>query len=159
MLIFYYTSVFFHVVSAAFWIGGMLFLPLVILPGIKNNPDKVSILYSTGLKFRFYGWFALAIMVITGVLSMHLRGVPLTLQALTENTYGILVTYKLFLFAGIVAVSGFHDLMMGKKTIEEMQKNTNTNLKLIARWSGRIMLLLSLAMVYIGIILSRGGVI
>ncbi|NUM50639.1 MAG: CopD family protein [Flavobacteriales bacterium] len=157
MQILYYTSVFFHVVSAAFWVGGMLFLPLVILPGIKNNPDKVSILYSTGLKFRFYGWFAMAILVITGVLNMYLRGVPLTLQALTENTYDILVTYKLFLFAGIIAISGFHDLMMGKKTIEEMQKNTNTNFKLIARWSGRMMLLLSLAMVYIGIILSRGG--
>lgn len=159
MPILYYTSVFFHVVSAAFWVGGMLFLPLVMLPGIKNNPDKVSILYSTGLKFRFYGWFAMAILVITGILNMYLRGMPLTLQALTENTYGILVTYKLFLFAGIIAVSGFHDIMMGKKTIEEMQKNTNTNFKLIARWSGRMMLLLSLAMVYIGIILSRGGAI
>ncbi|CAG0978306.1 hypothetical protein FLAV_01626 [Flavobacteriales bacterium] len=159
MPILYYTSVFFHVVSAAFWVGGMLFLPLVMLPGIKNNPDKVSILYSTGLKFRFYGWFAMAILVITGILNMYLRGIPLTLQALTENTYGILVTYKLFLFAGIIAVSGFHDIMMGKKTIEEMQKNTNTNSKLIARWSGRMMLLLSLAMVYIGIILSRGGAI
>ncbi len=159
MPILYYTSVFFHVVSAAFWVGGMLFLPLVILPGIKNNPDKVSILYNTGLKFRFYGWFAMSILVITGILNMYLRGIPLTLQALTENTYGELVTYKLFLFVGIIAVSGFHDLMMGKKTIEEMKQNKNTNLKIIARWSGRIMLLLSLIMVFIGIILSRGAIL
>jgi uncharacterized membrane protein len=49
----YYISVWLHIVGAAFWIGGMLFLPLVLLPGIKNNPDRQNLLMATGLKFRF----------------------------------------------------------------------------------------------------------
>lgn len=36
----YYLSVFLHIVCAAFWIGGMLFLPLVVLPAIRDNPQR-----------------------------------------------------------------------------------------------------------------------
>jgi len=50
----YYISVWLHIIGAAFWIGGMLFLPLVLLPGIKDHPDRKKLLLATGLKFRFY---------------------------------------------------------------------------------------------------------
>ena len=50
----YYISVWLHVIGVSFWIGGMLFLPLVLLPGIKNHPDRSNLLMATGLKFRFF---------------------------------------------------------------------------------------------------------
>jgi hypothetical protein len=33
----------------------------------------------------------------------------------------------------------------------------NQNIKLIARWTGRLLLLISLIMAYIGVVISRGG--
>lgn len=157
MSIWYLISVFVHVVLAAFWIGGMLFLPLVILPGIKQHPDRIAILYKTGVTFRFYGWIALAALFVTGLLNMHLRGMPFTTDFFTRSNYGTLVLYKILIFTGILLVSGTHDLFFGKKALEEMQNSDNSRLKQLARWSGRINLLLALVMAFIGVVLSRGG--
>lgn len=159
MSIWYFISVFLHILFAAFWIGGMLFLPLVILPGIKQHPDKIAILYKTGITFRFYGWIALIALLATGLLNMYLRGMPFTWTFFTESSYGILVSYKILLFTGILLVSGIHDFFFGKKALEEMQTTDNSRLRQLARVTGRINLLLSLAMAFIGVILSRGGVI
>lgn len=157
MSIWYLVSVFVHIVFAAFWIGGMLFLPLVILPGIKQHPDRITILYKTGITFRYYGWIALAVLFTTGLLNMYLRGLPFTWEFFTKSSYGTLVLYKILIFAGILLVSGTHDFLFGRKALEEMQNSDNTRLKLLARWSGRISLLLALVMAFLGVILSRGG--
>lgn len=159
MSIWYLVSVFVHIVFAAFWIGGMLFLPLVILPGIRQHPDRIAILYKTGLKFRYYGWIALAVLFMTGLLNIYLRGLPFTLEFFTQSNYGILVGYKLLIFLGMLAVSGIHDFFFGRKALSEMQHSDNSRLKLLARWSGRVLLLLALAMAFLGVILSRGGIL
>ncbi|MBK6929374.1 MAG: CopD family protein [Saprospirales bacterium] len=153
----YFISVFLHVILAAFWIGGMLSLPLVILPGIKQHPDRIAILYKTGIAFRFYGWVALLALLATGLLNMYLRGLPFTWVFFTQNSYGILVSWKFLLFTGILAVSGTHDFFFGRKALEEMQHTDNSRLRQLARWSGRINLLLALAMAFLGVVLSRGG--
>jgi len=157
MSIWYFISVFLHIVLAAFWIGGMLFLPLVILPEIKQHPDRIAILYKTGLKFRFFGWIALAGLLITGLLNLYTRGMPFTWAFFSQSDYGILVSWKLLIFTGILLVSGTHDLIFGKKALEELQVSDNKNFKLLARWSGRINLLLALVMAFLGVVLSRVG--
>ncbi|MDO8368756.1 MAG: hypothetical protein Q7T20_18295 [Saprospiraceae bacterium] len=159
MSLWYFLSVFLHIVFSAFWIGGMLFLPLVILPEIKQHPDRIAILYKTGLKFRFYGWIALVGLLTTGLLNMHLRGMPFTWAFFSQNAYGILVSWKLLIFTGILLVSGTHDFLFGRKALEELQVSDNKNFKLLARWSGRINLLLALVMAFLGLVLSRGGTI
>ena len=154
----YLLSVFFHIVFAAFWIGGMLFLPLVLLPGIKNHPDRIALLYKTGIAFRVFGWVALAGLLVTGLLNFYLRGLPFTWGFLARSGYGNLLSLKLLLFLATLAVGSVHDFYFGKKALEELQNSDNRQLKLLARWSGRINLLLALAMAFIGVMLSRGGV-
>jgi putative copper export protein len=138
----YHLSVWLHIIGVSFWIGGMLFLPMVLLPGIKNHPDRRNLLMATGLKFRFYGYIVLALLITTGILNIYLRG------------YGKLVIVKLILFLSILAVSLVHDVQARKKLQSEEEQQ---RFKLIARWSGRILLLISLAMAFIGVVLSRGG--
>ena len=157
MSIWYFISVFLHIVLAAFWIGGMLFLPLVILPEIKQHPDRIALLYKTGMKFRFYGWIALVGLLSTGLLNMYLRGMPFTWAFFSQSDYGVLVSWKLLIFIGILLVSGTHDLLFGRKALEELQVSDNKNFKMLARWSGRINLLLALVMAFLGVVLSRGG--
>jgi len=150
----YYISVWLHIVAAAFWIGGMLFLPLILLPGIKNNPERRNLLMSTGLKFRFYGYIVLAIMFVTGLLNIYLRGISFSLDFFIKTRYGQLVELKIILFVLMLMISLMHDLIVGRKAIEQME---NQNIKWIARWTGRILLFIALIMAYIGVIISRGG--
>lgn len=157
MSIAYLISVFVHIVSASFWIGGMLFLPLVLLPSIRKHPDRILLLHKTGIKFRFYGWIALITLFITGGLNMHFRGLPFTWEFFTDSNFGELLYIKLMIFIVMLLIVGIHDFFIGEKAIEQMQDTENGKLKLIARWSGRINLLLALAVAFLGIALSRGG--
>ncbi|HWC54813.1 MAG TPA: CopD family protein [Chitinophagaceae bacterium] len=154
---FYYISVWLHIVCAAFWIGGMLFLPLVLLPGIKNNPERSQLLMITGLKFRFYGYIVLSILLLTGILNMYFRGINFSWEFFTSSHYGKLVIVKVILFLSILLVSLIHDLFVGRKAVNEVKESDRKKLKLIARWTGRILLLISLTMAYLGVVISRGG--
>ncbi|MCF6213525.1 MAG: CopD family protein [Flavobacteriaceae bacterium] len=153
----YLISVFIHIICAAFWIGGMLFLPLVLLPSIKNHPDRLLLLQETGIRFRFVGWIALLILAVTGVLNMYLRGLPLTWDYITQSSYGNLLGIKLLLFIAMLIIGGVHDFYIGQKSIEEMKISDNGSLKQMARWSGRVNIVLALSMAFIGVSLSRGG--
>jgi putative copper export protein len=150
----YYISVWLHIIGGAFWIGGMLFLPLVLLPGIKDHPDRKNLLMATGLKFRFYGYIVLAMMFITGLLNIYLRGLSFSFNFFIMTRYGQLVELKIILFVLMITISLLHDLIVGRKAVEQME---NKNIKLIARWTGRLLLLISLIMAYIGVVISRGG--
>lgn len=153
----FYISVFIHIVCAAFWIGGMLFIPLVLVPGIKNQPNRILLLHKTGLKFRFYGWLAVVVLLITGFLNMYLRGLPFTVDFFVQSSYGRLLSLKLLLFVLMLVVGGIHDFYIGTKSIDEMQQGTDKRFKMLARWTGMLNLLLALAIAFIGVALSRGG--
>ena len=153
----YLISIYFHILFAAFWVGGMLFLPLVLLPSIKNNPDRIQLLYTTGIKFRFYGWIALIGLIFTGIYNVIARGFSFSFEFLNHNEYGKLLAIKLILFCAMLIISGLHDFYIGTKTIEKLQQNHNNNIKKLARWTGRINLLLALIITLLGVALSRGG--
>lgn len=154
---FYYISVWLHIICAAFWIGGMLFLPLVLLPGIKNNPERRQVLMLTGLKFRFYGYIVLTILLLTGILNMYFRGIIFSWDFFTTSHYGKLVIVKVILFLSILLVSIIHDLFVGRKAVANINEEYSKKMKLVARWTGRILLLISLTMAYLGVVISRGG--
>lgn len=150
----YHISVWLHIIGVSFWIGGMLFLPLVLLPAIRNHPGRKDLLMTTGLTFRFYGYLVLALLLATGILNIYLRGIDLSWKFMVISRYGKLVILKLILFLSIIAVSLVHDVQARKRLLSE---ENNRRFKLVARWSGRILLLISLAMAFIGVVLSRGA--
>lgn len=152
----YIFSIYLHVVLAAFWIGGMLFLPLVLLPSIKSHPDRITLLYKTGIQFRFFGWIALVLLLITGFGNLYFRGLPITFSFFAESAFGNLVILKLLLFILILLISGVHDFYIGKKALEDHIQGNNLKLRMLARWTGRINLIIALSLAFIGVALSRG---
>lgn len=154
----YVISVFLHIVFATFWIGGMLFLPLVLLPAIRNTNNRVSLLHKTGIKFRLYGWIALVGLLATGVYNIYAKGLPFSWEFLSENSYGQLLGIKLLFFALMLIIGAIHDFYFGNKAIEEMKQTNESTLKNIARWSGRVNLLLALLIAFLGVAISRGGI-
>lgn len=154
---FYLISVFVHVICAAFWIGGMLFIPLILVPSIKNQPNRILLLYKTGIKFRFYGWLTVIALLFTGILNFYFRGFPLTLDFFSKTNYGTLLSIKLVLFVLMLIISAIHDFYYGIKSIDEMQHTNNNKFKLMARWTGMFNLILALVIAFFGIIISRRG--
>lgn len=156
----YFITVFMHILAASIWIGGMIFLALVLLPSIKNHPDKALLIHTAGLKFRTIGWVVLAVLLVTGLLNMHFRQVEFSWEGLTGNSFGRMVFYKLLIFTVTVLISVFHDFYIGTTATRLWMNKTNEKqiqkFRLWARWAGRINLILALIAAGIGIALVRG---
>jgi copper resistance protein D len=152
----YIVSVFLHIVLASFWIGGMLFLPLVLLPNIKNHPDRVKLLYATGVRFRYVGWISLILLLVTGTSNYLTRGLPIEIEFLIQSDYGKLLLVKLILFIAMLISGAIHDWYIGKKALDYQNGLSDPKMRKLAQWSGRINLILALAIAYIGVALSRG---
>jgi putative copper export protein len=149
-------SLFFHVTFTAFWIGGMLFLPLVILPGIKDHPDRIKLLYVTEVRFRKVGWVALLGLLITGIINLYTRHIPFEWDFFTQTSYGNWFSIKLMLFVLMLLIGAYHDFYTGKKALEDYVNNPDPKFRRIASVTGRINLLLALMIAFIGIGLGRG---
>jgi uncharacterized membrane protein len=157
---FYFISVFIHILSACVWIGGMIFLALVLIPSIQNNPEKALLIHTVGVKFRTIGWVALWLILLTGLYNMQFRQVEFSFSELTESHYGKMIFYKLIIFFVTILLSITHDFYIGTKATELwMQKADENKVKRFrtwARWAGRMNLLLALAAAGLGIAIVRG---
>lgn len=130
-----------HVVSASFWVGGMMFLSLVVVPFLKNKPYKNDFFTSAVKRFSFYGTFiSLVILLMTGV------GITILVQGGFRRT----IYEKLFVFIVIFCISLFHDLWAGPRALE------SDKYRKIARYLGLVNLILSLLMVYMGVRIRMG---
>ena len=131
-----------HVVLASFWVGGMIFLSLVVAPFIRSRPYRNEVFQEVGRRFSLYGTFlTLGLLFLTGIGIAYLVHGGLERRTIKE---------KLFLFVIILVVSLLHDLWAGRKAVEsEFHRRWARNL-------GIVNLLLSLLMVYMGVRIRLG---
>jgi uncharacterized membrane protein len=151
-------ALFFHVISAVFWIGGMLFLTLVVAPFLQTLPDpreRSKIYQFVGKKYRLFGWGAIIILLVTGPVILY------KLHGLSPSEYfsaevwstglGKALAVKLA-FVFIIVVSSFtHDFWLGPKA------RNSSSYTLIAKVFGRGNLLIALIIVIFAVILRAGG--
>ncbi|MGM5470296.1 hypothetical protein ACS386_08460 [Flavobacteriaceae bacterium LMO-SS05] len=156
----YIVSVFFHIVAACLWLGGMLFLILAFIPGIKKHPDKVSLISAVSLKFRVVGTIALIVLLITGVIQLEYRGVQWTMEYFTSFTFGIITGLKIIIFISILSISLIHDFYIGTRAIKIWKTHPDDpktiKLRTLSRLLGRINFILALVAVFLGVVLVRG---
>ncbi len=132
----------FHVLLAAFWVGGMIFLSLVIVPYIKDKPFRNEAFQEVGRKFSFYGtMITLSLLLITGIANAYFLHGGFERRSLKE---------KLGLFFIILIVSLVHDLWAGKKAFYSERH------RVWAKWLGIINLVLGLVMIYMGVRIRLG---
>lgn len=147
-------ALFLHIISAIFWIGGMLFLVLVIAPFLKSLPDpkeKSKIYQTVGKQYRFWGWVAIITLLITGpfvLLSLY----PDWSVLAPSTDLGKAVTIKVALVVLIVLSSFFHDFLIGPKARSSPKYST------IARVFGRGNLLIALLIALFAVFIRLGGI-
>ncbi len=152
-------ALFLHILSAIFWIGGMLFLVLVVAPFLQSLPDpgeRSKIYQTVGKKYRFYGWVAIITLLCTGPVMLYtFYGIPpqgIFSPRLNATAFGRALAIKLALVAVIVATSLVHDFWLGPKA------RTSPGFTTVAKIFGRGNLIIALLIVIFAVILRAGGI-
>ena len=166
MKVLYLVSVWLHIIAAAIWIGGSIFLALVMVPALRRPEYQgmaAPFLQFAARRFRWVGWVSLAIMAVTGLFNLIARQFPLERilsLRLWSTGFGRTLGWKLLLVLAILALSALHDTIIGQRAMAAMHDDPRSpearRLRRQAAWIGRINLLLALAVAALGVMLVRG---
>jgi copper resistance protein D len=158
----YLFSVLLHVVAAMAWVGGMIFLVVVIVPLLRRpamREQSRALFHLLGTRFRTVGWIALGTLVVTGTFNVAYRGYGLEHLAsgeLFRGRWGHALLMKLSLVAVILVLSGVHDFWIGPgATRDDATPERREVLRRTASIMGRVTFALALAVVALAITLVR----
>jgi uncharacterized membrane protein len=135
-----------HVVAAITWIGGMLFIALILVPIARRLEDqtlRARLVRETGLRFRTLAWIALGVLVVTGLLNLWMH--PVLLSSPRFH-------WKLGLVILTLILSAFHDFVLGPRA---GAPGADPSARVRASWIARINVLLVLVIVLLGLSLFR----
>lgn len=162
----YVISVYLHILAGMLWVGGMLFLVLVLMPSLRRLADprlRGRLIRETGIRFRLVGWSCLVVLGLTGYINLTSRGFGWAILAQPSfwvNGYGRILAWKLSLVMLILVISGTHDFVIGPRAGRARRESPGSweerRLRLMAVWFGRLNLLLSVIVVALGVMLTRG---
>jgi putative copper resistance protein D len=162
----YLASVTLHVLAAMFWLGGMFFLGFVgapVLRGVQPPELRQQLFNALGVRFRALGWWAIAVLLATGVLNLRYRGWlawdgALDSPAFWRSGTGHALAWKLGTVATMIGVSAMHDVVLGPRagaaapgSAEALALRTRT------AWAARLNSLVGVALVIAEVRLARGG--
>jgi copper resistance protein D len=161
----YYISISVHVLAAIFWLGGMFFLAVVGAPVLRKvEPPalRAELFRRLGAGFRTAGWIAIAVLVATGLLNVHMRGV-LRAEVLTDagfwaTRYGTALAWKLGAVAVMITISAVHDFAHGPAASRLVPGSAGAlRARRRAALFGRINAVVGIVLVLAAIRLARGG--
>lgn len=117
----YYINVTIHVLAAMLWLGGMFFLGVVgapILRAVEPPALRQRLFQQLGTRARSLGWWAITILLFTGVLNLYFRGWlhwsgVLASPAFWRTGTGTALAVKLAAVTVMVVVSAVHDFVLG----------------------------------------------
>jgi uncharacterized membrane protein len=149
-----------HLVAAVSWIGGMVFLSVVLVPILKREPfasQKTLLFLAMARRFRVVVWGVIAVLLFTGLLLLHQRGIPIADPSRWPTTLAV----KLGLVTILLLLTLAHDLIIGPRVGRIVQLPTESRtrfdhaLVLWSRWVARFSLLLALAVLFAAVMLAR----
>jgi uncharacterized membrane protein len=134
-----------HVLAAITWIGGMLFIALVLVPVTRRLEDptvRTRLVQETGRRFRTVGWIALIVLVVTGLLNLWSHPGLLSSPRLH---------WKLGLVGLALILSAFHDFVLGPRA---GAPGADPSARVRASWVARVNVLVVLVVVLLGLSLA-----
>lgn len=160
----YYVNVTVHVLAAVFWLGGMFFLAAVGAPVLRHVEPKLraELFRRLGGRFRWLGWTAIGLLVATGALNLHFRGLLrwsiLGSASFWAAPYGVALAWKLGAVAGMIAVSALHDFVFGPAASRAAPGSPKAlRLRQWSAWLARLNAVLAITVVIAAVRLARGG--
>jgi uncharacterized membrane protein len=105
-----------HLLGAIVWVGGQLFIVLVLLPVLRAAvpaTERAIVFARVGRRYATVSWVALALLVVTGVLNAERRNLAWT--RLTQHEYGRTLHYKLELVGVVIVLTLVHAFYFGRR--------------------------------------------
>ena len=139
-----------HITAAMFWVGGMLFFSMVLVPSLSRLPigQRRELMSQIGQRFRKTGWISLGVLLVTGLLQLYRLGIPAFM--------GGWLWAKLAMVVLMVSLTLLHDLVLGPRSIEISRANPAPHpLQQTVRWMARFNLIIGLFIVLASVYLSR----
>jgi len=149
-----------HLLAAISWIGGTIFLSVVLVPVLKGEPfaSKKALLFRTIARwFRVVVWGAIAVLLFTGPLLLHRREISIVDPA----GWPMVLVAKLGFVTILLLLTLAHDLIIGPRVgrIAQLPTESRTRfdhtLVLWSPWVARFSLFLGLAVLFTAVVLVR----
>jgi putative copper resistance protein D len=152
-----------HLVSASIWVGGSIFIGIVLAPLLKtiseSVEERIAIMIRVGRKFNKIAIPSLAILIATGLYnSSNILSRP---QFLFSTNYGIILVIKIILVISLLVMFAIHVRIIRteiEKKIESKEMLPEIVQKLRSKIIslGRIMVFVSIAILLMAALLRSG---
>lgn len=152
-----------HLVSASIWVGGSIFIGIVLAPLLKtfseSVEERVAIMIRVGRKFNKIAIPSLAILIATGLYnSSNILSKP---EFLFSTNYGIILVIKIILVISLLVMFAIHVRIIRteiEKKIESKEMLPEIVQKLRSKIIslGRIMVIVSVAILLMAALLHSG---
>jgi len=152
-----------HLVSASIWVGGSIFIGIVLAPLLKtiseSVEERVAIMIRVGRKFNKIAIPSLAILIATGLYnSSNILSKP---EFLLSTNYGIILVIKIILVISLLVMFTIHVRIIRteiEKKIESKEMLPEIVQKLRSKIIslGRVMVFVSVAILFMAALLHSG---
>ena len=152
-----------HLVAAAIWVGGSLFIGIVFSPLLKTMADsmqeRMQIMIRVGRRFNKVAVPSLIILMVTGLYSSHtLLGKP---EFLFSTSYGAFLIIKMILVITLIITYIVHVRVIRKDIedkimLNQMPENQIKKLRKKIIILGEITVVLSIAILFFAALLDAG---
>jgi uncharacterized membrane protein len=138
----------------------MLFLSVVLVPVLKREPfasQKAVLFRAIAGRFRAVVWGAVTILLFTGPLSLHQRGIPIT----DSSAWPTVLATKLGLVASLLLLTLIHDFVLGPRVLQivqiPMENRTRSEQSLVVwpPWVARFSFIVALAVLLAAVVRVR----
>ena len=154
-----YVVTWIHLLAAITFIGGWMFVQLVVRPSLTEGKARVpsmealEMVKKVGQRFKMVGWVSLMALVFTGASQL----LDESGSARIETSWGLIMMLKLFVFAIVGGLIFVHDLILDPYGVSAKSKKTEMEPFLFSGkvvWVQRAILSLSLAVLFIAAYLT-----
>ena len=152
-----------HLVSASIWVGGGIFLGVVLAPLLKkmsfSTEERLELMIKTGRRFNKIALPSLIVLIATGIYNSHL--VLQSPEILFSSSYGAFLLTKITLVIALIVTFAVHIRVfsgdMEKKiTNREIEDNELKKLNRKGMILGETTVVLSVSILFFAALLDAG---
>jgi uncharacterized membrane protein len=128
-------------------------------------PERGALLGALGRRFRTVGWICIGLLIVTGIFNAGFRGITwdsFLSGRFLASWFGQVLAAKLVLVVAMIAISAWHDFVVGPASVGLLERNDPAEAEQTARTRlqasvlGRVNGLLALAVLALAVFLVRG---
>jgi len=152
-----------HLVSAAIWVGGSLFIGVVLAPLLKTITEsaeqRLAIMIRVGRKFNRIAIPSLVILIITGIYKSY--SLLIKPELIFSTNYGTILVIKIILVTILIGIFITHVRIIRpqiekKIELKEMSNDSFQKLRSTIISLGRIIVIISVIILLLAALLNEG---